>query len=487
MTRASAVLLVLLAGCATARPVVLEPLAAVDQRATVVLVPGITGSRLAEAEHGRVVWGRARHLFLPRDGGRAAALSLVEPDAGRLAPAGAVSALRPFGLLRYEFYAPLERLMAANGYRQGDLDAPDPRATFYVFDHDWRLGTPEIAARLAEALERLRQARGSEELRVHLVCHSNAGQIARWLAKHGAGSLEQAERGVARPPPGLRVESVIFVGTAHGGALATLDDLLGGRRYVPLVGRRFLPEVLFTFPPLWESLPYDERCPVIDASGACLDVALAEPADWARLGWSIHDRVVARRADRWPRLFGNRETREAALAERLSFGRRFARVLERDSNAFGTARYYSIQSLALPTPRRVVVLPGRRSGRRTVVGDRGPVRRDPWLRARALDPGDGHATLGSLESLSPQERRALARPTAWVRARHRDIIRHPAVHRFILEFLLDAERGTAERGTGTVSSGQGSGVPKMVPVPRSPVGRGTLSPSRVARRARGRT
>ena len=64
----------------------------------------------------------------------------------------------------------------------------------------------------------------------------------------GAASLEEAERGMAVDGDGFRVAHLILVGSSNGGSLRILREMLRGRSYIPWIGRRWQPEVLFTFP-----------------------------------------------------------------------------------------------------------------------------------------------------------------------------------------------------------------------------------------------
>ena len=54
-----------------------------------VLLPGITGTRLRNSETGKLVWGNGRSVFRPKDGGRGVSLSL---SAGPDTPDGIVPA-----------------------------------------------------------------------------------------------------------------------------------------------------------------------------------------------------------------------------------------------------------------------------------------------------------------------------------------------------------------------------------------------------------
>ncbi len=425
-------------GCAGRRPPVLEPLRDRVDRVPVVVLPGITGTRLRDRETGRMAWGNARAIFLPRDGGYALARPIDPATEDRLEAFSPVIRFRILGLIRVDIYASLIRLLEANGYRLGDLGEPRPGDTLFLFPYDWRDSNVRAARELAGRLRELRRSRGNGPLQVDLICQSNAARIARWLIKYGDASLEQAEAGATGPPAGIRVRKLILVGADNGGGLGTLEDLHRGRRYVPLVGRRFRPETAFTFPSVYEALPAHREDLFVDGAGRPLDVDLFDAASWQRHGWSIYRPETQRRVvrKRRPDLFGDPVQRRAFLARSLDRARRLHHLLARDVPEFAAADYYVIQNAYHPTDERAV-LERHGDGFRTFFGEDKRVKRDAYLSTVIRGPGDGHATIESQFWLSPQERAALARPPAIVPELHRKIILHPAAHRWILEFLLD--------------------------------------------------
>jgi hypothetical protein len=416
-------------------PVVVRPESG-PPRVPVVLVPGTTGVELVERDTGRVVWGRAWNLFFPRDGGYEAALpiGLDEGSDDGLVPGEVVRRVRLGPIVR-PIYAPVVRAFETNGYRLGRLDGPRPDDTLYLLAYDWRRDNLDAVRRLAESLERLRRARGEDVLAVNLVCQSNASIVCRYYAKYGTASLDEAERGVRRLDR-VRVERIVLVGTANGGALRTLREMSRGRRYMPLLGRRLRPETLFTFRSLFESLPIYRADVFLGPDGNPVDADPFRAEDWARYGWSVFDPETARRVERRGRsdLFGTESDRRSFLERQLERALRLHRVLEADPPGAGLPRYYLVQDGYRPTPERAVLVP-ERTGFRTAYRDERPASSDPHLAARTTAPGDGHATIESLLWLSPEERQALGAPPAWVRGGHFSVILEPAAQRSMLEFL----------------------------------------------------
>jgi len=262
--------------------------------------------------------------------------------------------------------------------------------------------------------------------------------VCRYYAKYGTADLEQAERGV-RLVDRVRVERVILVGTANGGALRMLREMSLGRRYVKWLGRKMLPETLFTFRSLFEGLPIYRDDLFFDTDGRPSEADVFRATDWVRYGWSVFDPKTADRLERRGRsdLFGTESERLAYLERNLDRARRLHRVLEADPPGFDPPRYYAVQDAYRFTPERAMLTPTR-EGFRTAYHDERPVSRDPYLRALARAPGDGHATIESQLRLSPAEKGSLGAPPACATGGHFAVILDPAAQRWILEFLREA-------------------------------------------------
>ena len=409
----------------------------------VVFVPGVTGSKMKDPATGHIAWGNGRALFTPRDGAYELALPIAgDGGDGRLVAYEVLDGVR-IGPIEKPVYGPFLDSLAAAGRRRGDLAAPRAGETLFGFAYDWRRSNAASAATLVERLDALRRARGEERLSVDLVCQSNGVHVCRYLVRHGGASLDEAEAGVG-PPPWLDVRHLVLVAGSNGGSLRILRELDRGRIYVRGIGRRMLPEVLFTFRSLYEDLPHDAPDRIgsrfIDPDGRPLDVDLYEPESWLRYGWSVFSPEVARRLDRAgrPDLFGTPEERVGFLARALRSARRFQRLLAADPPAARTPCYHLVGDAYVPTAQRAVLerSEGAADGgwRTLFTGDR-RLRRGSYAYDLATAPGDLHATLGSQLALSPGERERLVGQPFLLSGGHFELILDPVSHRRVAEVL----------------------------------------------------
>jgi hypothetical protein len=376
-----------------------------------------------------VAWGLGRNLLRPRDDGYGLALPLVRPADGlpALEPVAPIEEISLFGIHK-PVYGPIRTLLTGMGYV--------PEKTLFFFAYDWRRDLTESAGLLRRKLEEMRRASGRERLEVDLICQSSGAHLCRYLAKYGGVPLDEAEAGRGGLPPSLSVRRLVLVGSSNGGSLRILRELDRGRRYAPLVGRRMRPEVLFTFPSLFQDLPIYRRDLFLDPAGKPLDIDLFDPESWRRYGWSIYDKATAGRLRQRgaERFLGGSEERDAYFRRTLSEARRFQELLRADAPGFGQTRIYVVGSADQPTPERAVLVREGKEWRMFFTGD-AFLRRRPALRALATAQGDEHATLASQDWLSPQEQAALALPPRRVHGGHFEALLTAETKRFLLEAL----------------------------------------------------
>lgn len=196
----------------------------------VVVVPGILGSRLADAD-GHEVWGLSGPALLRgiRTFGRSVRSLALPPDLGDGHPGDGV---RPLGPMR-DLHGLLGIGTLVDGYdsllnwlenhftlrRRATKDQPAAPANLVAFAYDWRLSCRYNADRLAERVdEELGRWRASAperaRARVVFVCHSMGGLVTRQYVER-CGGAEVTRR-------------VITLGTPYRGSLDALLSLVNG-------------------------------------------------------------------------------------------------------------------------------------------------------------------------------------------------------------------------------------------------------------------
>jgi hypothetical protein len=220
---------------------------ALPMKDVVVVLPGITGSRLQK--DGRDVWsmsaggvGRALVTF-----GRSIkdlAMDGDDPDAEYLD-----DGVREAGLLGDIHLLP--GLWRIDGYgkvcdtllRQFELVEG---ANFFRFAYDWRRDNRAHAKRLArqshEWLRTWRESSGGADAKLVLIAHSMGGLVARHFLECHEGWRD--------------TRSLITFGTPFSGSLNAVDSLVNGwRKSIGPVTLLDLAETLRTFPAVYQLLP----------------------------------------------------------------------------------------------------------------------------------------------------------------------------------------------------------------------------------------
>jgi pimeloyl-ACP methyl ester carboxylesterase len=218
-------------------------------RDAVIVVPGIMGSTLVEAESGKTLWGfdQAGSWVSAWTTGSTLERLAVTGDER----AGVVGRVRPVGLLRFPAFAPILQgfepytdLVAGIGRVVAD------RGAVCEFAYDWRLSVEHNARELAKTVDwhlgRWRaHPKGSAGAKVVLVAHSMGGLIARYYTNVLGGADH--------------VRTTVTLGTPYYGAVKAAHVLACGRGGpVPLPHRR-LQRLAVTMPGLYDLLPF-YRC-----------------------------------------------------------------------------------------------------------------------------------------------------------------------------------------------------------------------------------
>ncbi|MEM7307954.1 MAG: hypothetical protein AAF682_14850 [Planctomycetota bacterium] len=353
--------LVLLLGGCSGPPVadlgrIYDHAARVDDRYRnpVIVIPGILGSRLVDADSGSTVWGAfagdfadpgtaegARLFALPMEEGRA----LHELRDGAR-PDGALDRLRVrfLGLpIVMDAYLHILAALGVGRYRDqllgelGVVDYGEDHFTCFQFDYDWRRDLAENARALhafvlekkayVEAELEARYGR-ADEVRFDLVAHSMGGLLARYYLRYGDAELTDDG-----PLPDVtwagaeHVERAVLVAPPNAGSAQAVLDLTEGVSFGLLLPR-YPPAVIGTLPSAYQLLPRPRHGAVREAGDAPRPVGdLFAPELWERYGWGLadprQDRVLRRLL---PEVRDKRERRRIALDHLAKCLRRAERV-----------------------------------------------------------------------------------------------------------------------------------------------------------------
>jgi hypothetical protein len=242
-------------------------------RDAVIVVPGIMGTELLDADSGQMLWGLDLGSYVEA-WTTGAALQRLAVTPAELT--GSRTRIRPGRLLRSPAWAPflrgIEPYLALTAALRRVVANPD---AVLEFGYDWRLSIEHNAGKLAAAADRhLSQWRthpdGSAQARLVIVAHSMGGLVANYFtAILGGGSA---------------VRTIITLGTPFYGSVKGAVILNAGLGAPIPLPAKHLRELARTMRGLYDLLPF-YRC-VDEGTSA----RLLAPGDVADLGG---DRALA--------------------------------------------------------------------------------------------------------------------------------------------------------------------------------------------------
>jgi len=430
-----------------------------DLRNPVILIPGLMGSRLADAD-GATVWGRLRDSDAADpnhpDGARRFALPMAE-GVPLSALRDSVRAVGPLDKLEIEImgmaiafdaYVDILDALGVGGYRSrrssepGDLDYGPDHFTCFEFDYDWRRSNVDNAQRLhAFMTERKREVEREieqrygvtdHEVRFDIVAHSMGALLTRYYLRYGDTPLP-AEGEV--PPPTWAgaelVERAVLVAPPNAGAPQALQDLLHGKDLGFLLPH-YQPALLGTLPSAYEMLPRPRHRRVVDGADEPID-ALYDIDTWNERGWGLadpgQDEVLRRLLPEVEDASARRRIALDHLEKCLRNAERFALALDRPASPPPELRIDLIAGDAHPTPSRVRIVDGE-----IEILDRAP--------------GDGTVLRASAlmdERVGGEWQTRLVSPIAWqqvvfLTSSHIELTRDPAFIDNLLFTLMEAPR-----------------------------------------------
>lgn len=428
-------------------------------RNPVIVIPGITGSRLVDRGSRRVVWGAFVDDYAdPRtaDGARLLALPMREGAALGALCDDVVSEgvldrvrLRLLGLpVELRAYAQILATLGVGGYRDeqlgrsGAVDYGDAHFTCFQFDYDWRRDNVENAARLARFIgakrayveEETRRRFGvRREVKFDIVAHSMGGLIARYFLMYGERDVLD-DRPATPPWSGARdVQRVVLVGTPSGGSVKALLNLVQGVDIGPTLPR-IEAAIVGTMPAVYQLLPDADAGALVDG-GDGRSIDFFDPAIWERYGWGVvspeQDRILERLLPQEADPQRRRSIAREHLSKCLDRARRFRAALDAAAATPAGLEMHLVAGDAEPTPAAAEL--DAASGR---------------LRIVRKAPGDGTVLRSSaLRTGEPPGRDAAGDPpriewtgVTFVFSDHLGMTRDPHFADNVLHLLLERRR-----------------------------------------------
>lgn len=319
------VLLVLLTGCAPSTRPDLGALYAVETRnpdqPPVILIHGLLGARLADADSGKELWPGSLKRILFSDYEELALE--IDPRTLESAPSKLLVTGITDTAAGRDFYGRImETLEDFGAYTRATPGTRIARGEqrYYVFEYDWRQDNVLTARKLDALIGQIRVDHGNPDLQVDIVAHSMGGLIARYYLRYGTTDVLNDNDFPINNHGAQRVRRVVLLGTPNLGSASALQILVEG---VKIGFGRMPPEVAATFPSGLQLLPHPINSWLVLPDGSELDRDLFDVGFWRRFQFAVFA------PDAQQRILARFHTREEGMAYIDLLQRFFEKHLER--------------------------------------------------------------------------------------------------------------------------------------------------------------
>ncbi|MEO0650627.1 MAG: hypothetical protein AAFZ65_08115 [Planctomycetota bacterium] len=288
--------------------------ASIDDRNPVIVIPGMLGSNLSNAETGERLWGGFANVYADpttEEGLRSLTLPMVEGVhlhdlTDNVRPSGSLETVdvNVLGVpLEISAYRDIIRSLGVGGYVDREItiaanvgnqiDYGAEHYSCFQFSWDWRRDLSESAVKLHEYITRdvipyVRSKRDGAPVEVDLVAHSMGGLVVRYYLMYGPQPLPKDGSLPELTWEGAQyVDRAILVGTPSSGSVGSLDSLIEGTDPGPFI-KPYPAAQVASFPGVYQLLPRARHEAIVDlATGDPLnvfDVALWEERGMGQLG-----------------------------------------------------------------------------------------------------------------------------------------------------------------------------------------------------------
>lgn len=330
-------------------------------RNPVILIPGITGSKLIDGKTGKISWGAfGGHSINPQTSQGAQLFALPMQEGVPLdelkddvIPKGVLEQVKVkiFGLpVQLSAYMNILRTLGAGQYydeqfaKATGMYYGKGHYTCFQFDYDWRRDISENARRLHEFIitkrvyvqQQIEKEFGIKDydVKFDLVAHSMGGLLARYYLEYGPHELPRDGTIPKITWEGAQhVEKLVMIGTPNAGSLEAFRDLIYGIRF-SIVLPKYEPALLGTMPSMYELLPRTRHRVLVDAAHPNdwgLDILDSDL--WIRMHWGLalqgQDRVLKQLL---PEVRSKEERRRIALDQlkkSLSKAKQFSQAMDK--------------------------------------------------------------------------------------------------------------------------------------------------------------
>ena len=266
--------LLLLSACSSLSPdrPNLEKLYAIQkgnpEQPPVILIHGITGSRLSDKISGAEIWpGPIKNIFFSN---YSYLLNKINPETLTIDDSKYTVSGITDRAVGQDFYGKIQdTLIGSGGYTAANLNQrPIKQQSLYIFSYDWRQDNVQSAKELHEFIQAVKEQHSKPNLKVDIVAHSMGGLIARYYIRYGTDDVLNDNEFPVNNSGAENVRRVILLGTPNFGSISTVNALHNGEK----VGLKRMPaSTLASFPSMYQLLPHALNNWLLDTNGNTLE------------------------------------------------------------------------------------------------------------------------------------------------------------------------------------------------------------------------